>query len=404
MSQPEPAALIIPFDAPPGVDGADLALLLGGKGAGLTRMRSIGLPVPPGFTIPTPVCRRVLAGGWFDELDDAIAQGIEQRELALGRRLGAPPDPLLVSVRSGAPVSMPGMMDTVLNVGMSAEAAEALNAGSGDERFGWDTYRRFIEGYLSVVAAAPPAALADAARRVRGDRPWGELEPGTLADAVVAWRAELVDMGYELPDSPMDQVAAAVRAVFASWRSHRAEVYRRREQISEDLATAATVQAMVFGNLGPDSGTGVVFTRDPSTGESGLVGDFLARAQGEDVVSGTHQTLPMDELGRLWPEVATELEQAARTLEHELADMVDIEFTVENRRLWLLQARTGKRSPRAALRLAVAMAEDPSFPLDRAGAVQRVAHLLEDPPTEVPAEPESSAVVLARARSRVGPG
>lgn len=396
MSPTDSDDLIHPFDVPPAVEPGDLALVLGGKGAGLSRMRAIGLPVPPGFTIPTTVCRRVLASGWFPELDAAIADGLHALEAELGRRLGDPENPLLVSVRSGAPVSMPGMMDTVLNVGMSAAAAEGLGRRTGDERFGWDTYRRFVEGYASIVAGAPAATLEELARAATGGRAWADLGPAELAAAVPAWRQALASAGHPIPDEAQDQVAAAVRAVFASWHSDRAEVYRRREGISAELNTAATVQAMVFGNLGDESGTGVVFTRDPSTGQAGLVGDFLARAQGEDVVAGTHQTTPIAEMERLWPDVAAELERVAGVLEHELADMVDIEFTVENRRLWLLQSRVGKRSPRAALRVAVAMAEDPSFPVDRAEAVRRVADLLDTPPTEAGDGPEPDAVVLAR--------
>ena len=396
MSPTDSDDLIHAFDTPPAVEPADLALVLGGKGAGLSRMRAIGLPVPPGFTIPTTVCRRVLASGWFDGLDAAIAGGLAALEAELGRRLGDPENPLLVSVRSGAPVSMPGMMDTVLNVGMSAGAAEGLGRRTGDGRFGWDTYRRFVEGYASIVAGAPAATLDDTARAATGGRSWADLGPAELAAAVPAWRQALAAAGFAIPDEPIEQVTAAVRAVFASWHSDRAEVYRRREGISAELNTAATVQAMVFGNLGDESGTGVVFTRDPSTGAPGLVGDFLARAQGEDVVAGTHQTTPIAEMERLWPDVAAELERVAGVLEHELADMVDIEFTVENRRLWLLQSRVGKRSPRAALRVAVAMAEDPSFPVDRAEAVRRVADLLDAPPTEAGDGPEPDAVVLAQ--------
>ncbi|MDH5291238.1 MAG: PEP-utilizing enzyme, partial [Acidimicrobiia bacterium] len=301
-----------------------------------------------------------------------------------------------VSVRSGAPVSMPGMMDTVLNVGMSAATAEGLGRRTGDQRFGWDTYRRFVEGYASIVAGAPAVKLEETARVVTGGRAWADLGSADLATAVPAWREALAAAGHLIPDDPLEQVTAAVRAVFASWHSERAEVYRRREGISAELNTAATVQAMVFGNLGDESGTGVVFTRDPSTGEPGLVGDFLARAQGEDVVAGTHPTTPIAEMERLWPDLAAELERVAGVLEYELADMVDIEFTVENRRLWLLQSRVGKRSPRAALRVAVAMAEDPSFPVDRAEAVRRVADLLDAPPTEAGDGPEPDAVVLAR--------
>ncbi len=393
----DPAPLIHSFDAPPDVPAGELSAVLGGKGAGLTRMRALGLPVPPGFTIPTGVCRRVLASGWFAELDRAIAAGVAELEAGLGRRLGDPAAPLLVSVRSGAPVSMPGMMDTVLNVGCSADVAAALSARSGDARFGWDTWRRFLDGYVSVVLGAPPEGMAAAAREATGGRSWEELEADALAGAVPAWRQALAAAGYTVPDSPQEQITSAVAAVFRSWTSPRAETYRRREGIPADLGTAATVQAMVFGNLDDRSGTGVVFTRDPSSGADGLVGDFLVRAQGEDVVAGTHQTLPIAELARLWPDVYAELESVAAVLERELADMADIELTVEEGRLWILQSRVGKRSPRAALRLAVAMADDPAFPLTRADAVARVAGVLASPPTEeVRADDDAGVPVLVR--------
>ncbi len=344
-------ALIHTFDAPPDLAADALSSLLGGKGAGLARMTGLGLPVPPGFTLPTHVCNRVLEDGWFPELDEAIAHGIADLEQRLDRRLGDPDRPLLVSVRSGAPVSMPGMTDTVLNAGMTDQVAAALGQRADDPDFGADTHRRFRESYAAVVSD-------------------------------------------EIPDDPVAQIREAVKAVFASWNSDRARVYRRVESIDDDLGTAATIQAMVFGNLSDDSGTGVAFTRDPATGAPGLKGDFLRKAQGEDVVAGTHQTQPISELEATWPEIAHQLRDISATLEHELSDMVDIEFTVEDRTLWMLQARVGKRSPRAALRVAVAMANDPGFPTDRVEAVRRVFHLLDDPPTESAVGVHSDAEVL----------
>jgi pyruvate,orthophosphate dikinase len=255
----------------------------------------------------------------------------------LGRHFGDAADPLLVSVRSGAPVSMPGMMDTILDLGLSAATLPGLARAVGDERFAADCLRRLRDGYRAVT-------------------------------------------GAEVPDDPWQQLRAAVEAVFASWNSDRARTYRRREAISEDLGTAVTVQAMVFGNRGADSGTGVLFTRNPSTGEPVLYGDFLFNAQGEDVVAGSHATQPLSALDERLPAAASELRRVANLLEHHYADLCDIEFTVEQGRLWLLQVRVGKRSPRAALRMAIDMALQDGFPLSRAEAVRRVAPLLADPP------------------------
>lgn len=396
----EADTLLYPFDAPPPTDQDEWAAVLGGKGAGLARMRAMGMPVPPGFTLPTSVCHRVLADGWFDDLDGALGAAITELELALDRRLGDVDRPLLVSVRSGAPVSMPGMMDTVLNVGITPEAAVAIGRSSGDDRFGWDTYRRFIEGYAAVVCRASASTIEETMSLVARGRAFDAIAVDELSEVLGSWRAALAEVGHHIPEQPATQITEAIQAVFSSWRSERAEVYRREENISADLGTAATVQAMVFGNLGLDSGTGVAFTRDPSSGASVLMGDFLVGAQGEDVVAGTHQTQPISEMGERWPELADELQSLATQLEHDLCDMVDIEFTVEERRLWLLQARVGKRSPRAAVRLAVAMADDPTFPLSRAEAVARVADLLDDPPTEatdevVAAHDSEDVVVLA---------
>ncbi len=381
--------LVYPFDHRHDVVGPELAARLGGKGAGLAVMTALGIPVPPGFTIPTECCRTYLTEGWSSALADAVREGLAGIEVASGRRLGDPSNPLLVSVRSGAAVSMPGMMDTVLNVGMSPEVARGLARLSGDAVFAWDTYVRAVKSYAAVVAGAPDdelKGLASASSPARCD------EATALAFAEAVRRS-----GYELPTDPQDQVAAAVEAVFRSWTSSRANAYRQREGIDAAMGTAATVQAMVFGNLGSRSGTGVAFTRCPSTGEAGLIGDFLIGAQGEDVVAGTHTSRPLHEMSSIWPEVWAELERVALSLEHHSADMLDLEFTVENGRLWLLQTRAGKRSPVAALRIAVAMANEPSFPVDRAEAVRRCRRYLDDPPTIVDdtetADPDASAVL-----------
>jgi len=313
--------------------------IVGGKGANLSVMaRDLGLPVPPGFTISTEACRAYFAGGWPDGLDEEIRAHVARVESLVGRRFGEPDDPLLVSVRSGAPVSMPGMMDTILNLGLDERATAGLAARSGDPEFAEACRARFVTMYRDVVGAE------------------------------------------EVPDDPWRQLRGAVEAVFRSWQGDRARTYRQREGIPDDMGTGVTVQAMVFGNLGGDSATGVVFTRNPATGEQAMYGDVMFDAQGEDVVAGTHQTEPIAVLDERMPELAAELKRYADTLERYYADVCDIEFTIERGKLWMLQTRIGKRSPQAALRIAVDMAEDEGFPLSRADAVRRVAGYLIDPP------------------------
>jgi pyruvate,orthophosphate dikinase len=359
---------------------ADRVAEMGGKGAALARMTALGLPVPPGFTLTTGACHRVLADGWSDDLDAVLAEGVAALEATLDRRLGDGDRPLLVSVRSGAPISMPGMMDTVLNAGMTDAVAEALGHGCGDARFGWDTARRFVQSYAAVVLHAPSELLSGLSRRHLGADEGASLDDEGLRAAGVALRSDLETAGYEIPDDPAAQIRAAVEAVFASWNSDRAQVYRDVEGIDASLGTAATVQAMTFGNLGDRSGTGVVFSRDPSTGAPGMIGDFLVGTQGEDVVAGTHQTEPISAMAQRWPSLSTELEEMVDALETDLTDLADIEFTVEEGTLWLLQVRRGKRSPRAALRIAIDMVEDTNFPLDAETALERIAPQLADPP------------------------
>ena len=329
------------LDAPPALPVAELEGLLGGKGANLVVMATqLGLPVPPGYTISTAACRTYLAGAWPAELDEELRAHMSRLGEVVGRRFGDAADPLLVSVRSGAPVSMPGMMDTILNLGLNEEAVAGLAAATADPDFAADCLRRFRTNYREVIGAD------------------------------------------KVPDDPWRQLRAAIEAVFGSWNSQRAQAYRRREGLPDDLGTAVTVQAMVFGNRGPDSATGVLFTRNPATGEATLYGDVLFNAQGEDVVAGGQQTQPLSALEKRMPAVADELRRHAATLEHHYADLCDIEFTVEQGRLWLLQVRVGKRSPRAALRMSIEMAQDEAFPVSREEAVRRVAHLLADPPRE----------------------
>ena len=385
------------FAAGSEIGAAERMVLLGGKGAALVRMTEMRLPVPPGFVLTTAACNRVSEDGWFSELDESIDHGIAELETTTGRVLGSGSAPLLVSVRSGARVSMPGMMDTVLNVAMTDDAAAALGAATGDEWFAWDTNRRFVQSYSVIVLGVSSELMRTISTDCLGHDEGRGLRPDELAVATRRMRSMLGDRGFEIPSAPRDQVRAAVGAVFASWRSDRAKAYRRVEKIDESLGTAATVQMMTFGNLGPRSGTGVAFTRDPSSGAKGLVGDFLVGAQGEDVVAGTHSTLPVSELRSLWPDVADDLDEAASRLEQDLGDLVDIEFTVENGTLWLLQVRRGRRSPTAALRVAIDIAEDPAFRLGRAEAVASVADILENPPTRTNPETTSDPqdVVLA---------
>ncbi|MFP5343390.1 MAG: pyruvate, phosphate dikinase [Candidatus Limnocylindria bacterium] len=313
--------------------------LVGGKAANLGVMaRDLGLPVPPGFVITTAACRAVLDGGdWPAGLEDEVRTRMAGIEAAVGRRFGDAADPLLVSVRSGAPVSMPGMMDTVLDLGLNEATTTGLARAAGDEAFALACRERFESSFRSIV-------------------------------------------GVEAPADPWQQLRLAIEAVFRSWQSERARAYRRREGIPDDLGTAVTVQAMVFGNRGADSATGVLFTRDPATGAPELYGDILFDAQGEDVVAGTHRTEPIAAIDERLPAVGAALREVARRLERHYADLCDIEFTIEDGTLWMLQVRVGKRSPQAALRIAVDMAEDPDFPLSRAAAVERVAGLLADPP------------------------
>ncbi|MBA2520588.1 MAG: pyruvate, phosphate dikinase [Chloroflexia bacterium] len=352
--------------------------LLGGKGANLAEMIRLGLPIPPGFTITTAACRayldagRVAPEGLWDEARGGLG-GIEQE---LGRRFGDPTDPLLVSVRSGAAASMPGMMDTVLNIGLNADSIPGLAARTGDERFAWDSLRRLIQMYGRVVLGVPgdrfEAGLVRHKRRL-GIAQDAALDVATLRDVVDTFRAIVRDAtGQDFPDDPSVQLRGAVEAVFRSWHTGRAVAYRREFRIPDDLCTAATVQAMVFGNLGDDSATGVAFTRDPATGERRLVGEYLPNAQGEDVVAGIRTPLPIDGMAAD-PHLAgafAELQEVVARLEAHFNDAQDLEFTVERGRLWLLQTRSAKRTGLAALRIAVAMVDEGR--IDPTVAVRRV--------------------------------
>ena len=338
--------------------------LLGGKGIGLAEMTQMGVPVPAGFTITTDACRAAMAAG--GELPDGLEQEVDEHvrrlEERTGKRFGSSDDPLLVSVRSGAAVSMPGMMDTILNLGLNDDAAEGLAGRTDNARFAFDSYRRLIQMFGEVVegidAHSFESALADL-KRSRGVQQDTDLEADDLRELVATYREIYRDQsGNEFPADAREQLLRAVRAVFASWDNPRAQVYRRAHDIPDDIGTAVNVVQMVFGNKGDRSGTGVAFTRDPSTGEAGLYGEFLANAQGEDVVAGIRTPQPIEAMRSSLPKAFDQLLDTMRRLEEHYRDMQDIEFTVEDEQLYLLQTRSAKRTAAAALKAAVTMADE----------------------------------------------
>jgi pyruvate,orthophosphate dikinase len=349
--------------SPPGMPVAELKALIGGKAASLGVMAAeLGLPVPPAFVVTTAGCNEYLANGWPDALDAELRAHMRRMEEKLGRRFGDPHDPLLVSVRSGAPVSMPGMMDTVLNLGLNATTAQGLARVSENAEFAQDCLRRFTGTFKKVAGTD------------------------------------------EVPEDPWAQLRLGVAAVFRSWNSDRARTYRKREGIRDDLGTAAIIQTMVFGNRGPDSASGVLFTRNPATGEPTMYGDVMFNAQGEDVVAGTHRTEELAALGMRLPAVGKALAECASVLERHYADLCDIEFTVEDGQLWLLQVRVGKRSAEAALRIARDMAEDPDFPVSKEEAVRRVRRHLGKPPTRAERHAEDFPVLTKGLPASPGSG
>ena len=356
--------------------GADQKDLLGGKGANLAEMVKIGVPVPPGCTITTDACRYYMEHGRVpDGLQDEVLSHVRRIEEAVDRRFGATDaQPLLLSVRSGASVSMPGMMDTILNLGLNDRTVQALARDADDERFAWDSYRRFIQMYGDVVLGVDhdgfEQKLAEL-RDARGVEHDTELGAADLRELVAAYR-DLIgsQTGQPFPDDPHRQLWGAIEAVFESWNNDRAVAYRRHNRIPDHLGTAVTVMAMVYGNMGETSGTGVAFTRNPSTGEDALFGEFLLNAQGEDVVAGIRTPVSIDRMETLMPEAFARLREVERNLERHYRDMQDLEFTVERNRLYLLQTRTGKRTAAAAIRIAVEMVDDGL--ITEAEAVQRV--------------------------------
>jgi pyruvate, orthophosphate dikinase len=354
----------------------DLKDLLGGKGANLAEMTNLGLPVPPGFIITTEACRYYLEQGSTPAgLDEEIAAHLDALEQAIGRKLGDPADPLLVSVRSGAKFSMPGMMDTVLNIGLSDESVQGLAKQAGNERFAWDAYRRLLQMFGKTVLDIDGELFEhaiDEAKKAKGVRNDLDLDAADLQHLVDTFKGIVRSQtGHDFPQEPRQQLDLAIKAVFNSWNSDRAILYRRQERIPADLGTAVNVVAMVFGNLGEDSGTGVAFTRDPGTGAQGVYGDYLQNAQGEDVVAGIRNTVPLQDLEGIDKASYDQLMQIMHTLETHYKDLCDIEFTVERGKLWMLQTRVGKRTAAAAFRIAAQLVDQGL--IDEDEAVRRVS-------------------------------
>jgi pyruvate,orthophosphate dikinase len=349
----------------------DLKDLLGGKGANLAEMTNLGLPVPPGFTITTEACRYYLtSGGTPEGLDEEVSRHLAALESAMGRRLGDPADPLLVSVRSGAKFSMPGMMETVLNIGLSDESVHGLASQAGNERFAWDSYRRLIQMFGKTVLGIDGEHFEhaiDDVKKAKGITNDVDLDAVDLKELTKTYKAIVKEHAYrDFPQDPREQMDLAIKAVFDSWNADRAILYRRQERIPADLGTAVNVVAMVFGNLGMDSGTGVAFTRDPGSGAQGVYGDYLQNAQGEDVVAGIRNTVPLQDLERIDKASYDELMQIMATLENHYRDLCDIEFTIERGKLWMLQTRVGKRTAAAAFRIATQLVDQGLIDMDEA--------------------------------------
>ena len=343
---------------------ATMRNLLGGKGANLAEMTNIGLPVPQGFTITTEACTQYYEDGREinDEIQGQINEYIVKMEEITGKKFGDKENPLLVSVRSGARASMPGMMDTILNLGLNETVVETIAAKSGNPRWAWDCYRRFIQMYSDVVMEVGKKyfeELIDEMKAKKGVSQDVDLTAEDLKELASQFKAEYKEkIGEDFPDDPKKQLMGAIKAVFRSWDNPRANVYRRDNDIPYSWGTAVNVQSMAFGNMGDDCGTGVAFTRDPATGEKKLMGEFLTNAQGEDVVAGVRTPMPIAQMEEKFPEAFEQFKQVCKTLEDHYRDMQDMEFTVENKKLYMLQTRNGKRTAQAALKIACDLVDE----------------------------------------------
>ena len=343
---------------------AGMRNLLGGKGANLAEMTNLGLPVPQGFTITTEACTQYYEDGRKinDEIQAQIMEYIGKMEEITGKKFGDKENPLLVSVRSGARASMPGMMDTILNLGLNEDVVEVLSAKSGNPRWAWDCYRRFIQMFSDVVMEVGKKyfeVLIDKMKEEKGVTQDVELTADDLKNLANQFKAEYkAKIGEDFPDDPKVQLMEAVKAVFRSWDNDRANVYRRDNDIPYSWGTAVNVQMMAFGNMGDTSGTGVAFTRNPSTGERKLDGEFLMNAQGEDVVAGVRTPKKIEEMAETMPEVFEQFKEICDTLENHYRDMQDMEFTIEDKKLYMLQTRNGKRTPQAALKIACDLVDE----------------------------------------------
>ena len=351
----------------------DLKDLLGGKGANLAEMTNLKLPVPPGFTITTEACRAYLKSGHEPEdLAEEVSEHLSALEHAMGKKLGQSDDPLLVSVRSGAKFSMPGMMETVLNVGLNDQSVRGLAAQAGNERFAFDSYRRLIQMFGKTVLGIDGEHFEDAMDAAKAAKDTDndlDLDADDMRKLVEVFKDVVVTQaGRPFPQEPREQMDLAVRAVFDSWNTKRAVLYRRQERIPGDLGTAVSICSMVFGNLDAESGTGVAFTRDPASGAQGLYGDYLQNAQGEDVVAGIRNTVPLADLEGIDKKSFDELLGIMKTLEEHYQDLCDIEFTIERGKLWMLQTRVGKRTAAAAFRIAVQLVDQGLIDMDEAVA------------------------------------
>src|SRR3989475_151860 len=363
---------------------ADMKNLLGGKGANLAEMMNIGLPVPAGFTITTEVCNYYYANNnsYPPELKAEVLDAMKKTEAAMGSKFGDPKNPLLVSCRSGARVSMPGMMDTVLNIGLNEATLRGLIEKTGNERFAWDSYRRFVQMYGDVVLGLKPQSkteidpfeqIMEELKHAKGVKLDTELKTDDLKELVKRFKKAVKDRtGKDFPEDAYEQMWGAIGAVFGSWMNDRAMVYRRQYNIPHEWGTAANICSMVFGNMGDDSCTGVAFTRDPATGEKVFYGEYLINAQGEDVVAGIRTPKKISELQKDMPPVYKQLDEIRNTLERHYRDVQDIEFTVQKGKLWMLQTRNGKRTGFASVRFAVDMVHEGLIKKEEALSVSRV--------------------------------